>query len=64
MFEPPLHVFGGGNGVIDMALLSVIRRFDEWQDAMAFEARQAVQERKRLGLAAEAPDPNDPMRRR
>ncbi len=27
MFEPPLLVFGGGNGVIDMALLSVIRRW-------------------------------------
>ncbi len=27
MFEPPLLDFGGGNGVIDMALLSVIRRW-------------------------------------
>ncbi|QXX73775.1 hypothetical protein MHY1_00575 [Methylovirgula sp. HY1] len=27
MFEPSLLVFGGGNGVIDMALLSVIRRW-------------------------------------
>jgi len=27
MFEPPLLVFGGGFGVIDMALLSVIRRW-------------------------------------
>jgi transposase len=27
MFEPPLLVFGGGNGVIDMALLSVMRRW-------------------------------------
>jgi transposase len=27
MFEPPLHFFSGGFGVIDMALLSVIRRW-------------------------------------
>ena len=37
--------------------------FDEWQDAMAFKARQAAQERKRLGLPPEVSDPNDPMRR-
>lgn len=27
MFDPTLLIFSGGNGVIDMALLSVIRRW-------------------------------------
>jgi hypothetical protein len=51
-------------GVGEGSFAGCCTSFDEWQDATAFKARQAAQERKRLGLPPEVADPNDPMRRR
>jgi len=57
-------VFGALEGNGEGPFAGCVTSFDEWQDAMAFKARQAAQERKRLGLPPEVADPNDPMRRR